>query len=198
MPTGVADAPGAGPAHDVARFGGLPEGEIARVALLLEHGDARARLDLVQAAAGELAVVVEAVDVVVDAAVDLVGVAAGEEGLGHGDLLGYVAGGARLDVGALEAESVHVGEVAGGEQLGDGHRVQAAAAGLGDDLVLALVGVVGQVADVGDVLHVGHFVAAVAQPADHQVEAEVALGVADVGVAVDGRAADVHADLRRV
>ena len=49
--------------------------------------------------------------------------------------------------------------------------------------------------DIGDVLDVVDVVAAEAQPAHDGVEADVALGVSEVAVAVDGWSTDVHADL---
>ena len=53
---------------------------------------------------------------------------------------------------------------------------------------------VAQVADVGDVLDVQDVDAVVQQGASDEVGQDVAAQVADVGVAVDGRAAGVHPD----
>ncbi len=65
----------------------------------------------------------------------------------------------------------------------DEHRVGAAV----DPLVA-------QMADVGDVLDVEHVDAVVQQRPSDEVREQVAAQVADVGVAVDGRAAGVHPD----
>ena len=64
--------------------------------------------------------------------------------------------------------------------------------------VAVLVRVVGEVPDVGDVLNVVDLVAAEPEPADDRVEADVALRVAEVAVAVDGRATDVNSHVRRI
>ncbi len=53
------------------------------------------------------------------------------------------------------------------------------------------------VVDVGDVADIGDVVAAVAQPALHQVEGHQHAAVADVAVVVNGDAADIHAHPRR-
>ena len=71
--------------------------------------------------------------------------------------------------------------------------------GLDEHPVLAAIElVVAQVADVGDVLDVEHVDAVVQQHAPDQVRQQVAPQVADVGVAVDGRAARVHPDATRL
>ena len=124
--------------------------------------------------------------------------AARKEFLDEFDLLDDVARGPRADVGPQDVQPVHVLEVRPRVALGQLHRVDALGLGLALDLVFALVGIVGQVAHIGDVLDVRDVVAQVPQVPDDDVERDVTLGVADVGVAVNGRAADVHADVRRV
>jgi len=66
------------------------------------------------------------------------------------------------------------------------------------DLVLALVGVVLEVAHVGDVADVAHLVAEVGEVAEEDVEGDGRPGVAEVRIAVDGGSADIHAHMRRV
>ena len=61
------------------------------------------------------------------------------------------------------------------------------------DLVLALVGVVLEVSDVGDVAHVTHLVTQGLEVAEQQVEGDRRACVAQVGVAIDRGAADIHA-----
>jgi hypothetical protein len=50
------------------------------------------------------------------------------------------------------------------------------------------------VTNIGDILYVAHIIAKVAQVADHHIKGNVAFGVAEVGVAVDGRPAHVNSD----
>ena len=109
------------------------------------------------------------------------------------DLLGDVAGRQRGDARAKHTEPVHILVKTAGVELGDFHRVGFFKAGLFHDLVLAFVRVVGKVADIGDVLHVFHPVAAMAEPADNDVEGDIAFRMAEMGMAVNGRAADIDA-----
>ena len=102
------------------------------------------------------------------------------------------AAGARRNIGAGDAERVHVVEVGARVALDHLHRLDALAARALQDAILAAVE---QVADIGDVLHVAHAIAAEAQVAHDHVERDVGLGVADVRVVVDRRAADVHRHL---
>ena len=121
------------------------------------------------------------------------------ERLGKREHLGDVLGRAREDVGGqdvdqrlvgVEGRFVGVGDLARClvfEAGGDEHRVRPAVEAL-----------VAQVPDVGDVLDLEDVDAVVEQGAPDQVGEEVAAQVADVGVAVDGRAAGVHPDAARL
>ncbi len=139
--------------------GQLPEGEVGRVALGLDVLDPTGRLQVVEAEVGELGVAGEGADVEVHAVVDDVGVALGLEGLHHGDLLGDVVGGPRQDVGLEAAQATSVvgpllrvaGRDVGRRLAGGGGRLL--------HLVVALVGVGDEVADVGDVGDEGDLVA---------------------------------------
>ncbi len=95
-------------------------------------------------------------------------------------------------------EGVHVTEVAGGVLFRQLHRFELFKHGLLLELVFALVGVVGEVPDIGDVLNVPHAVTPAAQPADKHIEADVALPVTQMAVAVDGWTADVNTHEGRV
>ena len=77
------------------------------------------------------------------------------------------------------------------------HRLELFQAGFLGYLVLALVRVVFEVAYVGDVADVAHLVAQVLQVAEEEVEGDGRTGVAQVGITIDGGAADVHADASR-
>ena len=83
--------------------------------------------------------------------------------------------------------------VAQGVGLHDLHGLQLLQAGLLRDLVLAFVGVVLQVPDVRDVADVTHLVAQVAEQFAQHIVGHARAGMAEMGVAVDGRAADIHA-----
>ena len=112
VPAGAPHAPRALPGR-LARLGGLPDGEVERVLLAGLGVDAHALFELVDALPAELAVLVEAAHPEVDAAVSLVGVAAGDELADEVDDLGDGLGGPGLHVGARDAEPVGVLDVGG-------------------------------------------------------------------------------------
>ena len=194
VPAGETLPPGRVPAHDVARLGQLPEGEVAGVALITPHLLARAFLLIVEFSARQHAVARPAPNIEIHAARRLVGVTAPDQFLNQCDLFTDVSGGARLDAGPQHVQSAHVVHEAPEILLGHLHRLQLLQAGAGQHLVLAVVGVVLQVAHVGDVAHVTHRVTQVQKVAPDHVEGHLLLGVSHVGVAVDSGSAQVHAD----
>ena len=107
-----------------------------------------------------------------------------------------MARGVRLYRRAQTAQSVHGLVVAVGVVLGYLHRFQLFQPCLLGYLVLALVGVVLQVAHVGDVAHIAHLIAQMLQVAEHQVEGDGRAGMTQMGVAIDSGAADIHAHIR--
>ncbi|OPZ82106.1 MAG: hypothetical protein BWY77_00332 [bacterium ADurb.Bin431] len=189
VPAGKTPAPGAVPLHDVLRFGLLPQREIGRVALLLHHFEPRPRHLLLHLAPGELAVLREFADVEIDRAIDLIGHPLLEQFLHQLDLFGHMAAGARRYIRPQHIEGIHGGEIGARIALDQLHRLQLFAFGAAQDAVLAAVE---QVADVGDVLHIAHLVADEPEIADDHVERDVALDVADMGIVIDRRAANVH------
>ena len=117
------------------------------------------------------------------------------EPLGERDHLGDVLGRPREDVRRQDVDERLVGVEGGlvrGRDLGGRLVLEP---GLDQHPVLAAVEpLVAQVADVGDVLDVEDLEPVVEQGPPDQVGQEVAAQVADVGVAVDRRAAGVHPD----
>jgi hypothetical protein len=104
--------------------------------------------------------------------------------------LGDVLGRARLDGRLEHAERRDVGVELRERALGDVADRHAALGRAGVDLVVD----VGDVADVGDVLGPVE----VPQQPEQQIEDDDRAGVADMGVIVDRRAADIHPHVRRV
>ena len=200
VPAGEAVAPGRGPAHDVLGRSLLPQGEVTREALLVLSVEfARGGQHLVDDATAQLTVFVCVLlvfaHVEVDAAVGDVGQACVEDALHEGYLLHDVAAGVGLDAGGQHVELVHGGVVAVGVVLRHLHGFQLFQTGFLCNLVLAFVGVVLQVSHVGYVAHVAHLVAKVLQVAEYHVEGDGWACMAQVGVAVDGRTADIHAHM---
>ena len=72
------------------------------------------------------------------------------------------------------------------------HRLQLLEAGLLCNLVLSLVGIVLQMSHVGDVAHVTHLVAQMPQQFEEHIVGNSRAGMAQMGVAVDGRSAHIH------
>ena len=95
-------------------------------------------------------------------------------------------------------EKAHGLVVAEGIGLDDLHRLELLQPGFLCNLVLTFVGVVLEVAYVGDVTDVTHLVAEVSEQSLEYVVGDSRTGVAEVCVAIDGRAADIHADMTRI
>ena len=175
-----------GESHQVSSlgFGGLPEGEVARVLLdlsgLLRH-------HLLEARTREPTVLGESRHTEIHVAFRFVGEPAGDQLLGEGDDLPDGLGGERLDVGTAEAQAVRVLDVPAGGPAGE----------LGTADAEGPRGIVDLVVDVGDVLGELHGVPAVLEPALEPHRQHEGAGIADVNALVHRRPAEVHADRAR-
>ncbi len=189
VPAGAARAPGTVP-HRLARLGRLPQHEVGRVLLVGSDLDPGAGDHVVQGAARQLAVVGEGGGVEQHVALGRIGAALGCEAADLVEHGGDVGGGVRLDRGGQHAEGRHVLAVDGGEAVGDGR----------DGGVLLDRRLVYPVVHVGDVAGVDHRRLAVeaAQHPEQHVEHHRRAGVADVGVGIDRRPADVERHPARV
>ena len=96
------------------------------------------------------------------------------------------------DVGALDVELLAVGEERVGIELGDLHDGLVLALGALEHLVLALIGIRGQVSHVGDVHDAVYVVARVAQVFLQHVLHDIGAQVTDVGEVVHRGTAGVH------
>ena len=185
VPAGTALAPRALPRW-LAGLGGLPQGEVERVALVLVLLDACTHHEVIDVAAGDLAVGgVAAYGEVHVAVVRRVGVPTVDKRLDHADHGADLLGGAGAHIGV--------------EHIGGAHDADELVRELGRDLLgraALLVGAIDDlIVDVREVLGEGDLVAARDEPAADHIEADERTGVADVDVVVDGGAAHVHADL---
>ena len=200
VPSGEPLAPRAVPSHQPVGPCLLPQGEVLGVAFVRVDLEllAMARPELVERVARELSVFGERADVVVDGPVDLVRVAVLDQTFRELDHLGDVLGGLGVDVDRQDVDGGFILQPGIGVELSDLRRALALRLGGQLHAVLALVeGVVAHVPDVGDVLDGTNLVAQVLQGPPQDVREEEAAQVADVGVAVDGRAAGVDADQSR-
>ena len=196
MPAGVPYAPGRIPLESlVLEFGlGEPEDEVALIALVpvLLHALPDAYGKVLGIVVVEDVIPLQLAGVKVDVAAGVVGVAGIQEFGDELDILTDAVGGGLHHVGALDVQLGAVGEKGVGVEMGDVHDGLVLPLGPFQHLVLAGIGVAGQVAHVGDVHDALDVVALVAQEFLQHVLHEVAAQVADMGEVVDGGAAGVH------
>ena len=82
--------------------------------------------------------------------------------------------------------------------LNDLHRFQLFEPGLLCDLVLAFVGVMLQMPHVGDVSDIPHLQTKMSEVSEKSVESDCRSSVSQMGVAVDGRTADIDPGVARM
>ena len=82
--------------------------------------------------------------------------------------------------------------------LHDFHRLQLLQAGLLCNLVLALIGIMLQMAHIGDVADIAHLVAQMFEKLEQHVIGHAGSGMAEMGVAIHGRAANIHTHVSRM
>ena len=184
VPAGPALAPGAVPGG-FAGLGRLPQGEIQGVPLHVVHVHPGAGAQVVDVAAGELAVGGQGAHFKVNVAAGLVGVAPVDDALDEGDDVGHMLRHLGMHVGADDVQGLGILEIGGDVFFGQGQGVDAFLIGAVDDLVV----------HVGEVLHVGHVPAPPQEVAAHGVEDHQRTGVAQVDVVVDRGPAAVNAHL---
>ena len=85
--------------------------------------------------------------------------------------------------------------VAVGIVLGNLHRLQLFQACLLGNLVLALVSIVLQMTYICDVAYIAYLVTQMFQIAEQQVEGDGRTGMTQMGVAIDGGTANIHANI---
>ena len=74
------------------------------------------------------------------------------------------------------------------------HRLKLLQTGLLGDFVFPLVGVMFEMTDIGDVADIPHLVSEPTEVTIEDIEGYGGTGVAEMAVAVDRRAADIHSD----
>ena len=183
VPARPAASPRALPAGKLRRRG-LPQHEVGGVLLVGRDLDARAGDHFVERAPGEFAVTRHRGHMEQHVPVRHIGVAGGDEALDDLDHLADVLGRPRLDVRRQHAQRRDVGVELRQRALGQVADRNAFLSRAGVDLVV----------HVGDVAHIPDMILPVTmaqEPVQH-VEHDDGPRIADVGVVVDGGAADVH------
>ena len=201
MPTRISAPPRGIPRHRlVLEFAFRePEDEIVRVALVLvDYGDgtpARPRLQLVQVEVGELPVIGERRDVVIEVSARHVRVPVRLDFLDELNHVGNMLRRLADDVGTADVHRVDVGK----------ERVRVEACNLEHGLmpflsrlhhlVGSVVGIARKMADISYVHHVLYVVAQIRERLVKDVKKNVGAEIPDVRVIIDRRAASIKADM---
>ena len=143
-------------------------------------------------------VLVVLLDVEVDAAVRLVGIAVVENLLNESLLLDDVACGVWLDAWWQAAQRVHSFVEAVGVVLRYFHRLELFQSGFLGNLVLALVSIMLQVAYISNITYISHLITQVLQITEHEVESDSWTCMSQMRITIDGGTTDIHAYVRRV
>ena len=197
VPAGEAAAPALRrPAQQAALAGGLPEGEVGRVALVRLDVPAMAGPEIVERVAREAAVVGQRPDAEVDVAgIGRIGVAGVDKALGQVEHLRDVLGRPGEHVGREDVHGRLVGVEGSLVGVGDlGGRLVLEPGGDEHPVLASIEALVAEMADIGDVLDVENRDSVVEEDAPDQVREEERPQVPDMRIAVDGRAAGVHPD----
>ncbi len=197
MPARRAPAPRAVPLHLAAlAFGRLaPDREIGGVALAFHRLDTA--LSLVGRGARQAAIVGHACDIEIKARGQLVAVLV-RDAFRKFDHLRHIVGGDRPVRGLADIERGDIGPIGFGIMARDVPDRPGGGPGRLFQLVLARIGIIGKVADIGDVDHMGEFVALERERAAQHVGKDIGAHVADVGVVVDRRPARIDPRLARM
>ena len=196
MPAGIAHAPGGIPLQGlILEFGlGEPEDKIVLVALVgvLLHALPDAHSQVLLIVVVEDIIMAELGGVEIHVAAGEIGIAGVLQLLDDLDEIVNEAGGRLHHVRPLDVQLAAVLEEGIGVELGDLHDGLVLPPGALEHLVLALVGVGGQMAHVGDVHHAVDVITGIAQVLLQYILHNIAAEVADVGKMIHGGAAGVH------
>ena len=202
MPTGETIAPRRGPTHNMLGCSLLPEGKVVRVtliALTIELASVGHDILKVTTRKDTIAVLlVIFLNVEVDRAIRLVGIALVEDALHELDLLDDVTRCVGLNRGSQHTQLSHRSLVALGVVVSNLHRLQLLEASLLCNLILTLVGILLEVTYIGDVTNVAHLESLRLEVAEQKIEGNRGTSVSQVRIAINGRTANVHTNMGRV
>ncbi len=192
MPAGTSPAPRAVPDRIFwfTFLGEFPEREVGGVAFVFVDSNACAGFIVFELATRQLSIIRHGIDRKPDAFLADIGIALADELLDHLDHFADMIGRPRLNAGREHVQCSRVGIVDLGEFLRNRlNRFAGLDAGL-DDLVF----------NVGDVARVDHRILTIHphQQAPQHIEHNGRTRIADMGVIVDSRAADIHRHARRI
>ena len=201
VPAGVANAEGAVPLQllIVKLRLGEPKNEVGLVALvgILVDPLADADLKVLLLKGVEGVVLARLRGVKIDISSRLVGVALFKKRLDHVHELADLARCGNDDLGDLDVQALAVGKEGVGIELRDLHDRLLLALCTLEHLVLACVGVAGQMTDVGDIHGARYLVTEVAKRSLERILHDIGAQISDMREMIDGRAAGIHLDLAR-
>ena len=202
MPAGIAHAPGRIPFQGLVLELGLgePQDEVVAVALVgvFLHALADAHHQVLLLVLVEHIIFLQLGGIEIHVAAGQIGIALFQQALDHLDELLDAVGCRLHHIGGLDVQLFAVGKEGVGIETGDLHDRLVLPLSALEHLVLAGVGVRGQVAHIGDVHDPLHIVTAVAQVFFQHVLHDIGPQVADVSIVVHRRAAGVHFHLARL
>ena len=134
----------------------------------------------------------KAAGVEIDVAARLIGIALVYQRGDDADIVRNAVGGRLYHIRPLDGKALTVGKKGIGIKLRDVQDRFVLPAGTFEHLILAGVGIGGEVAHIGDVHHPLDVVALIAQELLEHILHDIAAQVADMGKVVNGRAAGVH------
>ena len=184
MPAGATHTPRAFPRR-FTRLGGLPQGEIHRIFLLITDLHTRTCQHIIQITAGELAVIGEFLHRKINIAVYLISEAFGHQRAYQINDLLHMPGNSGVDVGRQYIQCLGVLEIRGDILLCHISRRDAFLRRTTDDLVI----------HVGKILHIGHIKPGIFEIPPHRIKNHDRAGITQVNIIVNRRSADVHRDL---
>jgi hypothetical protein len=182
----------------LAGLRGLPQDEVEGRALVGGDLDPGARLHLVEGPLRQAAVIRHRGDVEQHVIRRHVGVAGPDQGLDHRHHLGDVVGGAGLDEAGSRARTfTSSGMSTPRSRTSRWNCARRAVGQVADARHRLLSPRVDLVIDVGDVTHIGDVLGAIemAQQPEQHVEDDDRPRIADMGIVIDRRAADIHAHM---
>ena len=193
VPAGRAAAPGAVPFHLTMLVGSAeaPDREVSGMTLARDAVDAALHRAFV-ARAGETAVVGDGTRVEVQAIGQTVAMLVGDR-FAERDHAGDMVGRQRKAGGVADVEVLQVRLECPRVMVCDGPDILAALLGCGLHLVIARVGVAGQMADVGDVDDMSQAIALPRQGPAERIGEQIGAQIAEVRVMVDRRPARIDA-----
>ena len=181
VPSGETVAPRTWPAHDMFGLSLLPQGKVGLI-LLLAHTSQFTTLvlDVLQRTAREdtiLELFVVSLDIEINRTIALVGKSVVQNLLHQLLLLDDMTCSMWLNRGAQHVQRIHILMVAVGVVLGNLHGFQLLQTGFLGNLVLALVGIMLQMAYIRNVAYIAHFIAQMLQITKQQIKGDGRAGM---------------------